>query len=201
MLKEFLKCFSKNSKRLAVTLLSSVMLVGSISPSTFAKDEYVSKLVKEMNPNFENFKRDKRIGLLMTCIFTEGFVDSKAHDAIGFGRKGLEISITKECIARAKDSLECLYDSILENAPNEEVESYLLDACFYIGASYRHLVKSRGLYMYYFVLKRQEPWKFLYYNGMMEFFDEKQVDDMCDFYKDPLMVYSKLDALVDNIKI
>ena len=200
MLKKFLKCFSKNSKRLTVTLLSSFMLVGSISPSTFAKDEYVSELVKEMNPTFENFNRDKRIGLLMTCIFIEGLVDSKVHDAINTGRQKSEISIIIDCLAKAKVALNDLYNSILENSSNEEMEGHLLDACFYIGVSYRHLIKSRRMFMYYFVLKREEPCRFLYCNGMMEFFDEKQVDSIYDFYKDPLMVHSKLDKLVEHIE-
>ncbi len=200
-MEKFLKYFSKNFKRLTVTLLSSVMMVGCISSSTFAQDEYVTKLTQEMDASFKTFDRNKRIGLLMTCIFTEGFVDSKAHDAISFGRKKSEISITKECVTRAKNSLECLYDSILENSSNEEMEGHLLDACFYMGASYRHLIKSRKLYTYYFMLRREEPWRFLYYNGMMGFFDEKQIDDIYNFYGNPLMVHSRLDRLVDCIDL
>ncbi len=189
--------FKEKFKKIAVTLLSFSILIGGISPCVFAKDECVAKLIEEMSPSFERFNRNKRIALLMNCIFTEGLVNSKKRTSMSSGKIESDIAATKKCLEKTISALGCLYNHVIEGSLDEKHEHLLMEACFYIGVSYRYLIKSKGLFTYYLSNhSKEEPWKFLYYNGMMSFFDENEIENTYNFCEHPLDSFWRIYDLV-----
>lgn len=198
----------KNGKRLASTLLaSSFLFVGSSAPISADETEpypYVQNLIMDLSNDFRNFDKNKKMGLMMTCIFLDGYTKNKGYSSFinkdgsneraCFLEKSGRITM-REILERSQKTLDNLHECIETMKLDCRAEYYLLEICFYIGVGYY-------LYNYPLIARRRFRGMYpfqeedLFDRGMHLFFGEETSKLLYDFYGTPWVIWMELNRLV-----